>query len=65
MSCETCIHVVRASEDAKVSRWLQERGLGFCRAYSKRLRKKFLITLVNAAGPVCGGRYFESNGSLI
>ena len=60
MSCETCANAVRESEDAKMSRWLQSRGLGFCRAYSNRLRKKFLITLKNSAGMVCNGRWFEN-----
>lgn len=59
-SCATCTNAVTKSEDDKTTRWLNERGLAFCRAYSKRLKRRFLIPLQNAAGMVCGGRDYEA-----
>ena len=64
-SCQTCAMVVRESQDPKLTRWLRERGLAFCKAYTQRHRKKTLIALENAAGMLCGGRWYESNGELI
>lgn len=65
MTCATCLHAIRESQDHKITLWLEQRGLAFCRAYSNSLKRKFLTTLVNAAGPLCGGRWFESDGRLI
>ena len=56
--CAKCAHAKRESKDAKLTRWMQTRGLAVCQAYAKRLKKPLLIPLINAAGAVCGGRWF-------
>ena len=67
-TCATCNQAVRKSEIDKTSRWLESRGLAYCKAYGTRLGRRFLIPLQNAAGMVCGGRWYESaeqQGELI
>lgn len=58
-ACAACAHAVTTSTDARLTAWLAARGLGFCKPYSKRMKRKFLITLQNAGGALCGGRWFE------
>ena len=68
MTCCACSHAVRESQDADITAWLEARGLAFCRAYTRALKRKLLIPLNNEGGLVCGGRWFESDlqqGSLI
>lgn len=55
-ACDNCREAVRQSKDVKLTRWLESRGLAFCRVYSKLLSRKFLTTLINAWGMVCSGR---------
>lgn len=64
MNCQTCSMAVRESQDYKVTAWLKARGLAFCKAYTVRQKRKTLITLENAGGMLCSGRWYEQ-GSLI
>ena len=59
-SCATCGRAVVPAKEkyALETNWLNVRGLAYCAAYREKLGRRFLITLVNAAGPVCGGRDF-------
>ena len=58
-TCTTCTHAHTESKNVKLTRWMRERGLAVCQKYAKREKRPLLIPLINAAGAVCGGRWYS------
>jgi len=58
MDCQTCSNA-RRSKTEKTNNWLDERGLAFCLPISRDRGKQQLVSLSNAAGPVCRGKHYE------